>query len=55
MPEKKARENNDIAIVDFLDLDPSKSPFSNQNRTSTMEVKLASDTMEKHYMSSMKE
>ena len=27
MPEVKARENNDIAIVDFLDLDPSKITF----------------------------
>ena len=27
MPEKRERENNDIAIVDFLDLDPSKITF----------------------------
>ena len=27
MPEAKARENNDIAIVDFLDLDSSKITF----------------------------
>ena len=27
MPEKKERENNDIAIVNFLDLDPSKITF----------------------------
>ena len=27
MPEAKARGNNDIAIVDFLDLDPSKITF----------------------------
>ena len=27
MPETKARENNDIAIVDFLDLDTSKITF----------------------------
>ena len=27
MPEEKARENNDIAIVDFLDLDTSKITF----------------------------
>ena len=27
MPEAKARENNDIAIVDFLDLDTSKITF----------------------------
>ena len=27
MPETKARENNNIAIVDFLDLDTSKITF----------------------------
>ena len=27
MPDKKERENNDIAIVDFLDLDPQKITF----------------------------
>ena len=27
MPENRERENNDIAIVDFLDLDPSKITF----------------------------
>ena len=27
MPETKTRENNDIAIVDFLDLDTSKITF----------------------------
>ena len=34
MPEKKERENNDIASVDFLDLDPTKITFlqSKQNK-----------------------
>ena len=45
MPETKKRENNDIAIVDFLDLDTSKITFLKPNRTSTMELKLASDIM----------
>ena len=40
MPEKKETENNDIAIVDFLDLDPSKITFlkPKQNKHSGSQI-----------------
>ena len=40
MPEKKARVNNDIAIVDFLDLNTSKITFlkPKQNKHSGSQI-----------------
>ena len=49
MPEAKARENNDIAIVDFLDLDPSEitslKPKQNKHNGSQIGIRYNGKTL----------
>ena len=56
MPETKTRENNDIAIVDFLDLNISKITFQKPKQIKHNGTQIGIRYNGKtHYMSSMKE